>query len=55
MIVLIPFVIIALIAWSIAEYLKNDSVVWRFVYDIAGFASIVFGVILLRTILKTLT
>ena len=52
MFVIIPFIIIAFMAWGTAEELLADSVVWRVIFDIIGAAAIALGVVVLHVCMK---
>lgn len=48
--ILMPFIIIAFMAWGIAEDYMNDSVIWKLIYYVVGFVCLIFGVTLLRAL-----
>jgi hypothetical protein len=50
MLVFMPFVIIAFIAWGVAEDYMTDSI-WKFIYYVLGFVFLIFGAILIVTMM----
>ena len=51
LIFLIPFFIIAIMAWETAEKIGYDSNIWRFIFDTIGLISIVLGILLYKVIM----